>query len=51
VENMGEKFRVVVGRAEREGEILEDIGQEGRIILKRILNGTGSRELDSFGSL
>jgi hypothetical protein len=44
---MGEKFRVVVGRVERERERdLEDIGQEGRIILKRILNGTGSRELD-----
>jgi hypothetical protein len=54
VENMAEKFRVVVGKAERERErerLLEGIGIDGRIILKRILNGTGSRELDSCGSL
>jgi len=49
VENMGEKFRVVVGKDERERGIethLEDIGVDGRILLKRILNETVNRELD-----
>jgi len=47
VENVGEKLWWEKLR-ERD---LEDIGVDGRIILKWILNGTGSRELDSCGSL
>jgi hypothetical protein len=49
---MGEKFRVMVGKNEKEIETqLEDIGVDGRIIFKRILNETGSRGLDSCGLL